>query len=298
MRRLTVPAAVLAVLLVLAGCAEAGVDGDLTDDWPALAEPQPYVPVAGVCLPDESPREVPAAAAGGVDCAVPHVGETVHVGAFPAALVKLPPEQAAESRAAFAECDRQASGYTGGQWRAARLRLDVAVPTGTAWAAGARWFRCDLTEVTGVEQESPAAVVRTGSLRDVLKAGGPLRLGCYTAALNRVRLVEKLTPIDCARPHNAEFAGVWAVPERLERPRRDRDWVPFYGACTRIVAAYVGVPDDGTLPARAGVRPVPTSPARWRAGDRAVRCYFWLPERQVSTSLRGGGPAALPVPTR
>ncbi len=217
MRRATASAVALAVLLALAGCAEAGVDGDLTDDWPALGEPRPFLPVAGVCHPAESPREV-SAAQSSVDCAVPHLGETVHVGAFPAGVAKLPPEQAAESRAAFAECDRRAAGYVGAQWRSARLRLDVAVPTGTAWARGARWFRCDLTEVTGVEQESPAPVLRTGSLRNALTTGGPLLLGCYTAALSRVGLVEKLTPVDCARGHNAEFAGVWPVPERLDRP--------------------------------------------------------------------------------
>lgn len=297
MRRATASAVALAVLLALAGCAEAGVDGDLTDDWPALGELRPFLPVAGVCHPTESPREV-SAAQSSVDCAVPHLGETVHVGAFPAGVAKLPPEQAAESRAAFAECDRRAAGYVGAQWRSARLRLDVAVPTGTAWARGARWFRCDLTEVTGVEQESPAPVLRTGSLRNALTTGGPLLLGCYTAALSRVGLVEKLTPVDCARGHNAEFAGVWPVPERLDRPRRDRDWLPFYEACSRIIAAYVGVPDDGLLPARAGIKPVPTSAARWRAGDRAARCYFWLPQRQVQSSLRGGGPDALPVPGR
>ena len=233
MRRATASAVALAVLLALAGCAEAGVDGDLTDDWPALGEARPFLPVAGVCHTTESPREV-SAAQSSVDCAVPHLGETVHVGAFPAGVAKLPPEQAAESRAAFAECDRRAAGYVGAQWRSARLRLDVAVPTGTAWARGARWFRCDLTEVTGVEQESPAPVLRTGSLRNALTTGGPLLLGCYTAALSRVGLVEKLTPVDCARGHNAEFAGVWPVPERLDRPRRDRDWLPFYEACSRI----------------------------------------------------------------
>ena len=47
MRRATASAVALAVLLALAGCAEAGVDGDLTDDWPALGEPRPFLPVAG-----------------------------------------------------------------------------------------------------------------------------------------------------------------------------------------------------------------------------------------------------------
>lgn len=163
-------AAVTAVLLV--GCAGAGgLDGDLTDDWAALPPAVPFTPAAGVCQAADFTDVVTLAGYQPVDCAGPHRVETVHVGAFPVERATAPAGGSAELRGAFAECDTRATGYVGDDWRAGRLRLSVALPSGPGWAAGSRWYRCDLSELTTVEAAA-TVVVRSGSLRDALK-GSP-----------------------------------------------------------------------------------------------------------------------------
>lgn len=161
--------AALAVAVLLVGCgAPHGLDGDLTDDWAALAAPGAFTPVAEVCHEADFADAVSLAAYAPVDCATPHRVETVHVGTFPAERKEPPPVASPELRTAFADCDKRANGYVGDNWRAGRLRLAVAVPTGAGWAAGSRWYRCDLMEVTTAEAGAKV-VTRSGSLRNALR---------------------------------------------------------------------------------------------------------------------------------
>ncbi|MEU6074991.1 septum formation family protein [Micromonospora sp. NPDC047074] len=288
--------AALAATAMLAGCAgAAGLDGDLADDWPAMAAPGPFTPAAGVCHEADFADVVTLAAYAPVDCAAPHRVETVHVGAFPAERPAPPPGGSAELRGAFAECDTRASGHVGDDWRAGRLRLAVALPSGPGWAAGARWYRCDLTEVSTVEAAA-TVVVRTGSLRDALRGPSPLRLGCQQARADGGS-VRTLLPVDCATRHDVEFVGVWRAPDR-PYPTRPADWAPLYAGCRSVLGRYVGVPEDAALRFRSGVVVRPPGAGRWRVGDRGVRCYLWLDDRSVTGSLRGAGPAALPVRKR
>ncbi|MEH0823583.1 MULTISPECIES: septum formation family protein [Micromonospora] len=280
----------------LTGCAgTGGLDGDLTDDWAAMAVPGPFTPAAGVCQVADFTPSVGLAAYAPVGCELPHRVETVHVGAFTADRPAPPPLTSPELRTAFADCDKRASGYVGDDWRAGRLRLAVAVPTGAGWTAGSRWYRCDLTELTTVEAAA-TVVTRTGSLRDALKTPSPLRLGCQRTGRDAGR-VQRLTPVDCAVAHDAEFVGVWAAPDR-PYPKKPEDWVPLYDGCFGVIARYAGVPADAFLRYRSDVVVRPPAAGRWAVGDRGVRCYLWLSDRTVTTSLKGAGPAALPRRTR
>ncbi|TNH31004.1 hypothetical protein FHG89_04245 [Micromonospora orduensis] len=286
--------AVTAVLLV--GCAGSGdLDGDLTDEWAAMAAPSAFTPAAGVCHAADFTDVVTLAGYEPVDCAGPHRLETVHVGAFPAQRATAPAGGSAELRGAFAECDTRATGYVGDDWRAGRLRLSVALPSGPGWAAGSRWFRCDLTELSTVEAAA-TVVVRSGSLRDALKTPSPLRLGCQQTRGAAGR-VQTLVPVECGRQHDAEFVGVWRAPD-TPYPTRDADWAPLYTGCRSALGRYVGVPDDAELRFRSGVVVRPPGAGRWRVGDRGVRCYLWLSDRTVIASLKGAGPAGLPVRTK
>ncbi|WP_370518986.1 septum formation family protein, partial [Micromonospora sp. AMSO12t] len=165
-------------------------------------------------------------------------------------VVSTQPGGSAELRGAFADCDGRATGHVGADWRAGRLRLAVAVPSGAGWTAGARWYRCDLTEVSTVEAAA-TVVVRTGSLRDALRGPSPLRLGCQQAR-SRGGSVRTLLPVDCAARHDAEFVGVWRAPDR-PYPTRAADWAPLYAGCRSVLSRYVGVPDDADLRFRSGV---------------------------------------------
>ncbi|TDB70974.1 septum formation family protein [Micromonospora sp. KC721] len=283
-------------LVLLSGCASSdGFDGDLTDDWAALPSPGPFTPEAGVCQVAGFTDTVALDAYAPVDCAVPHRVETVHVGAFPADRAEPPATGSPELRGAFAECDTKATGYVGDDWRAGRLRLAVALPTRPGWAAGSRWYRCDLSELDTTEAAAKV-LTRTGSLRDALKGPSKLRLGCQRTTEGGVR-VRTLTPVDCAVAHDAEFVGVWRSPDR-PYPTKDADWAPLYAGCRSVLGRYVGVPDDADLRLRSGVVVRPPGAGRWRVGDRGVRCYLWLSDRTVTTSLKGAGPAGLPVRTK
>ncbi|RIV31690.1 septum formation family protein [Micromonospora radicis] len=289
--------AAFAVATLLVGCgAPHGLDGDLTDDWAALGPPGPFTPAAGVCHEADFADAVPVAAYAPVDCTLPHRVETVHVGAFSAGRSEPPPIASTELRTAFADCDQRATGYVGDNWRAGRLRLAVAVPSGPGWVAGSRWYRCDLMEVTTAEAGA-RVVTRTGSLRDGLRTASPLRLGCQQTRTGRGGVVQNLVTVDCATPHDAEFAGVWQSPDR-PYPRRSVDWAPFYAGCRTILARYAGVPDDTDLAYRSDVVVRPPGAGRWRVGDRGVRCYLWLGDRKVTGSLKGVGPTGLPVRTK
>ncbi|MEU3454116.1 septum formation family protein [Micromonospora sp. NPDC006766] len=286
--------AALVVGAVLTGCASSGLDGDLTDDWPALPPAGPFTPAAGVCQVADFTPTVALDGYDPVGCDLPHRVETVHVGAFTVDRPAPPALGSTELRTAFADCDSQASGYVGDNWRAGRLRLAVALPTGSGWATGLRWYRCDLTELTTVEAAAQV-VTRTGSLRDALKGASALRLGCQRTS-GDIR-VQKLTPIDCGTPHDAEFVGVWPAPER-PYPTKTADWAPLYAGCNSILARYAGVPDDAVLRFRSGVVVRPPGTGRWAVGDRGVRCYLWLSDRTVTASLKGVGTAGLPVRTK
>jgi hypothetical protein len=296
-RALTTVVAALAVAAALAGCGNAGIDGDLTDDWGALPPPGPFIPAAGVCQVADFTPVLTLDAYAPVDCADTHRVETVHVGVFRAGRGGPPAADSAELRSAFADCDTKASAHVGDDWRAGRLRLSVAVPSPAGWASGARWYRCDLTEVDTAEVGA-RTVARTGSLRDALKAPtAPLRLGCQRTRSATVRQRQVLVPVACDARHDAEFVGVWKAPER-PYPTREADWVPLYEGCRSVLARYVGVPDDDELRFRAGVVVRPPGAGRWRVGDRGVRCYLWLSDRTVTGSLRGAGPTGLPVRTK
>ncbi|MCZ7419430.1 septum formation family protein [Verrucosispora sp. WMMA2121] len=293
--RTLVTAFIMAALL--AGCGSTGgLDGDLVDDWAALPPPGPFTPAVGVCHEADFAEVVPLGAYAPVDCAAPHRVETVHVGAFPAVRKEPPPTGSAELRTAFADCDKRANGHVGDNWRAGRLRLAVAVPSGPGWAAGSRWYRCDLMEVDTVEAGAKV-VPRTGSLRDALRTASALRLSCQQTRTGGSGVVQTLVPVACTDRHDAEFAGVWSAPDR-PYPTSSVQWAPFYAGCRSVLARFAGLPDDNALIFRTDVVVRPPSAGRWRVGDRGIRCYLWLSDRRVTGTLKDAGPAALPVRTK
>lgn len=296
-------AAVLASCMAgpaLTGCgAPAGLDGDLTDDWGSIGDPQAFVPPTGVCYPDDFAETAYLSSFSPVDCTSAHRFETVHVGAFGGAAAGLaapPAPGSAELRTAFGECDASATGYVGDNWRAGRLWLGVATPSPAAWTGGARWFRCDLLEVNSVEDDGDP-VTRTATLKGALAGPSPLRLGCYGVNLDAKGEVTTVTPAACAAKHNSEFAGVWMAPD-VPFPAKRSDWERFYTACRTVIAGYVGLPADAYVQFRTGVLALPGGQAEWKAGNRGVRCYLWLRNRSLSRSMKGAGPAGLPIQYR
>ncbi|MEV0004852.1 septum formation family protein [Micromonospora sp. NPDC050980] len=281
-------------VLALGGCrAPAGVDRDLTDEWPAFAAPVGFVPEAGVCHPTVADVGY-LSGYQPVDCATTHRVETLHVGTLtgPDSGRSAPPRAgSAGVRTANAECARRVTGAVGADWRSGRLQLSVVFPSALAWSGGARWYRCDVAEIDGLDEGNVTA--RTGSLRGALKPGSPLALACFNPKLTKDE-VQAMRPVACTSRHHAEFVGIWQAPD-ISYAEFDRTSLRAHKACRGLIAKYAKAPDDGTMQYRAGTIIYHPFEQRWRDGDRGVQCFLWISDRTLTRSVRGAGAKALPI---
>lgn len=297
-RRLCAAALFLAVVAMVGGCAPAaGVDGDLTDDWTALPTAAQPVPKAADChgMTFSSPQFLTTYSP--VPCTGAHWLETAHVGTFTGADAERtnpPPEGSPGRRAAFAECAAKAAELLGGDHRTGLVWLGVGVPTDRAWVGGARWFRCDLWQITFKFVGGPTdPVARNESLRGTLAPDRPLRFGCFTITEPNANDIHTV-PIACDQPHNGEFAGIH-VAKDVPWPTDDKDaWEVLGRGCYGVIAKYAGLPDDSRLQYRVGLAYHGYSEWEWQQGNRGALCLLWL-DKNVTKVMKGAGPAAFPI---
>jgi hypothetical protein len=290
--------AVLGSLVLLAGCGNpGGGDGDLTNGWTPIGAPTGFTPVAETCHLANFALIGPRSTYEEVDCSLNHRTETVQVSAYasPAADADAPPaEGSAGAREAYRSCDLKTTEYVGGPWRTARLWIGVTHPSPAAWTGGARWFRCDVLEISSIEDDG-GLVQRVGSLKDALAAAAsPLLLTCYGIKLDANSAIDTMPAASCAAKHNAEFVGIWYAGA-LAYPQQDAQWVKYHDGCRKLISTYAGVPDDADLQYRTGVVSLPGGDDVWALGDHGVRCYLWLEGSSLTTSLKGVGAKGLPI---
>ncbi|MFC7535448.1 septum formation family protein [Actinoplanes sp. GCM10030250] len=291
--------AATSVVLLLGGCGSGSdVDGDLTDNWGAMAPATSFLPKAGTCHLANFAVAGPRSTYEEADCDVLHRTETVFVGEYPAPASDAPEppgNASAGARAAYETCDGKTTDYVGGPWREARLWIGVTHPSPAAWTGGARWFRCEVVELDSIEDDG-ALTQREGSLRGALAGGtSELMLSCYAIVMDDSGAIDTMPPADCTEKHNAEFVGIWNAPAKASYPKGDTTWEEFHTGCRSLVAKFAGVPDDGDLRYRTGVVSLPGNTDVWAQGDHSVRCYLWLDGAALTTSLKGKGTKALPV---
>jgi Septum formation len=297
-RRLLVAAALGTVAaLTLAGCGgrPPGVDGNLTNNWPAMPEPKLPVPADHACyaLADPSPGETRLPSP--VDCTVSHNLETFHVGAFTggdASADDPPPDGGPAQQQAYADCSAAARTFLGDDWRTGRLGLDLVVPTAVQWEAEARWYRCDLVEFKDLDSYGVAD--RTGSVKDTLAGARPLGLGCFQVT-TKSSAVDSMAAVDCGTGHNGEFAGIWDAPAGdypTDPSAREKTQLD---GCRGVIAGFAGIPNDDKFRYRVGQITYGFGKADWQLGNRGVRCYIWMDSKTVNRSLRGVGTAGLPI---
>jgi hypothetical protein len=290
--------AALSLLVLAAGCGRpTGVDGDLVNEWGAIDEPTGFTPVTDTCHLANFATTGTRGTYEEVDCTLKHRTETVHVGTYqgPVAESDTPPgEGSAGARAAYETCDERTTQFVGAPWRTGRLWIGVIQPSSAAWTGGARWFRCEVLEISSIEDDG-GLVMRLGSLRDALEpADSPLRLACYAIQLDSAGAIDTMPAADCTAKHNAEFVGVWTA-RNLDYPNEDEEWAKFHDGCRELIATYVDVPDDKDLQYRTGVVSLPGGEDVWELGDRGVRCYMWLDGAELTDSLKGAGLKKLPI---
>ena len=226
---------------------------------------------------------------GSVDCATAHYFETVHVGAFAGAEADRsspPPLGTPARRSAYEECAGSAATFLGGDWRTAQLWLAVAVPSSNQWSGGARWFRCDLLEIN--DPPTP----RTASLQGALTGSSTLALGCFKV-VTKNDTIDSMTPIDCATPHEAEFAGIFDAPDApYPADETAREKLRSSG-CRGVVLAFAHIPAGGSLPGGVGWIFMDFDKPDWERGDRGAGCYIMRFGGTFSRSVKGVGLAGL-----
>jgi hypothetical protein len=275
MKRVWLVAAV--VMVVASGCGAGTGDGDLVDDWATMAEAKPRVWATG-CHNTNS-YQTGAVRTEAIPCEQDHTIETFHVGQLPEN--GLPAAGTAAFWRVVDDCEKLATGFLGGQWYDARLDLTVGLPTSLQWEGGGRWFHCTLTEAA----ESGTAKKRTGSLRGAVKPDAPLYRGCVSmVGSTAAGDWDYLRPIDCTRPHDAEYAGSFKVPD-LSYPK-DPKGSGLYKQCFDVVARYIGGTRDGM---QLGYLAELASQEAWTRGDRYVQCYAWTSKGPLTKSVKGLG---------
>jgi len=291
-------AAVLAVLGLATGCGNpAGVDGNLLNNWQQLVAPTGFTPAAGTCHLASFAQVGTRASYEETDCKLRHRAETVYVGNYPspAADASAPPAtDSAGARTAYRTCDLKTTQYVGAPWRTARLWIGVTHPSAAAWTGGARWFRCEVLEISSIEDDG-GLVQRTGTLKDALEdPASDLLLTCYAIKLDSAGAIKTMPAASCGVKHNAEFVGIWYAGE-LGYPEKDTMWGKFHDGCRELIALYVGVPDDANQQYRTGVVSLPGGDDVWALGDHGVRCYLWVDGAALTSSLHGKGVKGLPI---
>jgi hypothetical protein len=268
--------AIAMATLMLTGCARpSGVDGNLADDWPAMPAAKTPVPVAGVCY-REPYSETWLGDFDPVDCATqPHQTETAYVGAFTGGQAdrSTPPLADGVSLAGeYAQCQRAASDYLGGDWHTALVGLKLVLPSPAAWSVDARWYRCDLLHYF---DPYGSGIVQDGTLKGDLSGPRTAAYGCLAVVLDKDRAqVSSMKPIDCAQPHNVEFAGFFTAPETpwpsdtASRQKLGTD------GCENVVAKFLGYANVGQWHnAAIGWWESNFDEDQWALGDRTASCF-------------------------
>lgn len=290
MRRWAATLSCVFVLAAVAGCtgAPAGIDGDLTDDWPALPAALQFRPADHTCYDKLSATASPSDYAP-IPCTGSHVAEAVAVGD----LVSVGNindgllERDAPARA-FQECSKQADAFLGADWRTGWLIMQPVLPSTAGWNGGARWYRCDLAETSPVDG---AVVDRTTTIKGGLRAGSKLRMACANPKIAGEQVTE-MHPVTCSSAHTAEFAGLWQTTAETSD---DLSTAKVEKGCDAAIAKFAGIPDNSSITARVGWLGFPPDETSWQAGDRAIRCFLWLNGEKMTGSYRNAGTKKLKI---
>lgn len=290
--------AVLVGALGLGGCTPAPAEGDgsLGVEWAVLPTPSVPVPPVGACTAATGAQTVGWTLAflpgSSVDCAEPHLAETFHVDMFPSDVDTdphtVPTVGSARFRYAYTTCMEQATAFLGGDPHTSRLAVLPVMPSERQWAGQARWFRCEVMELAGLDR---TIAERTGSLRDALANAGPLTTTCADVTLSPDRsVVLAATFTSCVAEHDVELTGATTLPDG-EYPAPDRLDDLITEGCRRVGAAYVGIGPAELL--RAGSSAfefaTPITAEMWSAGERSAWCFYGSLSQRRSGSVRDLG---------
>ncbi|MEV4510289.1 septum formation family protein [Dactylosporangium sp. NPDC049525] len=295
------------VLLGVSGCAlrPPGSDGDLVDDWQALTAPKFDVPSVGMCLdsPTKPAWDPTFVRATPIECDRGHTLEVALIGTVEgnAAQGSEPPGIGSDGlRAAYAACDKGANEYLGGDWHTGMFGINVQMPNQATWRGGLRSYVCSIFTLNDAYGKMSFG---SAPVKGTLAGSAPNAIRCLEVDGTKDAEgwwddVNGLTPIDCTRPHEAEFIGTAQVgtaggPE----PAADAIRKTMLDRCWTLGAAYLGL-TESEMDARPefGVAWDGVDDLQWEAGDRNLRCFVLLsPGKKARASIKGIGKKALPI---
>jgi hypothetical protein len=204
--------AVSVLAVAAAGCTVGGDDGE----EPEVAVDPPGVGDCRVL----TPADIAAPSNDGpvVACDEPHTAETFRVGRFDEDVAEAGWDDPALGAAVHDDCRRRWVRFIGAdESLALRTLLDWAWfrPAEEQWAAGARWFRCDVVSGTG---SSAALRALPRTTRGVLLGRPDDRwLACVDGPT-----VTGATPVPCSEPHTWRAVTTVVVGEEEDRFPGDR----------------------------------------------------------------------------
>jgi hypothetical protein len=275
MRRGWLVAVVGVAVFALAGCAKpAGVDGDLTNAWPALPQAKTPVPTVGVCYPVDYDPTWYGDFDKAVDCAASsHRTETVYVGSFSGADAdrSAPPLAGSAARkTAYTQCMKAANDYLGGDWQSGKVDIGLVLPDDKAWTGGARWYRCDAIQFKDSNFDT---VATQGSVKGGLAGAKPLAVTCLIVTDDGHNSVTKTDDVACDQPHNGEFAGIYTATDGPYPSDKEARRKLANNGCEEIVAHFLGFAGSQALNKYIGWMAVGFSEDQWNLGDRTERCF-------------------------
>jgi hypothetical protein len=280
-------------LLATSACANPpGTDGNLVNQWPAMAAPEGWTPKAETCHKEFAFLTYRRAYAP-VTCTAEHRYETAHLGEFTGDAAKLPAPPSvgsAEMLASRKDCESKASAFLGGDWRLGRIWLGVSVPSPGAWEGGARWYRCEVS--LKEDPYHPGSLSLSRSLKNDFGGQSELKYGCYSIPEDEDK---DWVAVACTAPHNAEFVGAVALEYTYAELDDDAVTTVIHAKCRSLIAAYVGVPDNGDMKYRTGSYYRYPGQSDWEDGDKNVGCHLWKSNTTINRSLKGAGNAGLPI---
>lgn len=284
------------LLLTLGGCVSLppSVDRNLADDWPTFDVPAVPVPAAGACYTTTA-RDVDDMFESRLTrsaCDSPHAAETFHVGTFtgPATHRTMAVSSTAERAEVYNLCTTATKEFLGDDWRTGRLHLLTFTPSNDHWAAGARWYRCDLVQV---KSQMGMVVDRIGSLKDGLRGARSLAMGCATEVNATDAGADDHAEVPCTQPHTVEFAGLATTPATAYPEESDASTALFQVACRAVTARYVGMTPAQLESSQISWAWWVVRRDRWSWGDHSAQCFVAAP-KPITISLRGYGNRRLP----
>jgi len=299
MRRLWV--LVIACALALGGCTQdAGTAVDIGTGWSPVPAPTRLVPHVGDCFDGANIGMLGDSGNMLSDPPLPcdeqHRWEAVAIGRITGSIGKAPnpPILDAPTLARLVPaCAAPTRAYLGGDWRRARIDLEVMLPDAMAWSGGARWYACVAGETRSTGFLN--GVERTSSLRHLLAGRSSLNFSCVDWIFHR-HSESNIEPTTCSKPHSGEFAGYFTLSGTAYPSAARIDKISDVG-CKYVVARYVGVSSPSDLSYTIGWVWTDLPEEQWDNGTHFVRCFAaaYAGSHRFHSTVKGIGPRAARV---